>query len=51
MAPVIKHKIFNIYALHELSGFGITEEDADLDLPMFIAEHDMSLHGVRFFNP
>jgi hypothetical protein len=51
MAPVIKHKIFNIYALQELSSVGIAEEDSDLDLPMFIAEHDMSLHGVRIYNP
>ena len=50
MAPVIKHKICNIYALPELSTFGITEEDMDLDIPMFIAEHDMSLHGLRYFN-
>jgi len=35
----------------ELSTVGITEEDADLDIPMFIAEHDMSLHGIRYYNP
>ena len=51
MAPSIKSKICNIFALQELSSVGITEEDCDLDIPMFIAEHDMTLHGIRYYNP
>ncbi|QQP35350.1 Uncharacterized protein FKW44_023546 [Caligus rogercresseyi] len=48
MAPAIKNKILNIHALSELSEQVNTKE---LDLPMFITEHDMSLNGLRFYEP
>lgn len=51
MAPAIKNKICNIFALQELTTVGITEEDSDLDIPMFIAEYDMTLHGIRYYSP
>ncbi|CAB4056880.1 Protein GDAP2 homolog [Lepeophtheirus salmonis] len=44
MAPAIKNKIINIHALSELEPHLNTKE---LNLPMFITEHDMSLNGLR----
>ena len=58
MAPAIKKKIVNIHALKELSstqtngaGVGLIEEDANLSLPMFIAEYDMTINGLRYYRP
>nr|ACO15636.1 Rho GTPase-activating protein 1 [Caligus clemensi] len=48
MAPAIKNKILNIHALSELTPHLNTKE---LNLPMFITEHDMSLNGLRFYEP
>lgn len=48
MAPAIKNKIQNIHCLTELTPVLDTKE---LDLPMFITEHDMSLNGLRFYQP
>uniref|UniRef100_A0A0K2V1N5 CRAL-TRIO domain-containing protein n=1 Tax=Lepeophtheirus salmonis TaxID=72036 RepID=A0A0K2V1N5_LEPSM len=48
MAPAIKNKIINIHALSELEPHLNTKE---LNLPMFITEHDMSLNGLRFYEP
>jgi hypothetical protein len=47
----LKKLISTLTQFQELSTVGITEEDCDLDLPMFIPEHDMSLHGLRYYNP
>ena len=62
MAPAIKKKIVNIHALKELScsnngstgnggGVGLIDEDANLSLPMFIAEYDMTINGLRYYRP
>ena len=58
MAPAIKKKIVNIHALKELStdqldgeGVGLIEDDANLSLPMFIPEYDMTINGLRYYKP
>jgi len=57
MAPAIKKKIVNIHALKELSstemsgeGVGLIEDDANLSLPMFIPEYDMTINGLRYYS-
>ena len=54
MAPAIKKKIHNVHALKELNTIGLGQDmDASesLSIPMFIAEHDMSLNGLRYYKP
>ena len=53
-----KKKIVNIHALKELStdqldgeGVGLIEDDANLSLPMFIPEYDMTINGLRYYKP
>ena len=57
MAPAIKKKLINVHALEELSsndmteGVGLIHEEANLSLPMFITEYDMSINGLRYYRP
>jgi len=48
MAPAIKQKIHNVYAVTELDAH---IKSTQFDIPMFIQEYDMSLHGLRFYQP
>lgn len=48
MAPAIKHKIHNAHAIQDLSP---TIESRNFEIPMFVTEHDMSINGLRFYQP
>jgi len=48
MAPVIKHKIHNVYAVTELDHH---IHSTQFDIPMFIQEYDMSINGLRYYQP
>jgi hypothetical protein len=48
MAPAIKHKIHNVYAVTELDSI---IHSTQFDIPMFIQEHDMTINGLRFYQP
>jgi len=45
MAPAIKPKIRNVSGLHEL--FSVIAEPNQLQIPVFISEHDITLNGFR----
>lgn len=45
MAPAIKPKIRNVAGLHEL--FSMIAEPNQLQIPVFISEHDITLNGFR----
>jgi len=54
MAPAIKKKIHNVHALRELNTIGLGQDmDASesLSIPVFIAEHDMTINGLRYYRP
>jgi len=48
MAPAIKHKIHNVYAAKELD---LHIHSTQFEIPMFIQEYDMSIHGLRYYQP
>jgi len=48
MAPAIKQKLHNIYQVKELDSVIASTE---FDIPMFIQEHDMSINGLRYYQP
>lgn len=48
MAPAIKHKIHNIHAVADLDN---VIHSTQFDIPMFIQEYDMTLHGLRYYQP
>jgi len=48
MAPAIKHKLHNIHEVKELDS---VINPAEFDIPMFIQEYDMSLNGLRHYQP
>lgn len=48
MAPAIKQKIHNIYAVTELDAY---IQSTQFDIPMFIQEYDMSINGLRYYQP
>lgn len=48
MAPAIKNKIFYVKALEELNA---SMDVNGLSIPMFITEQDMTLNGIRYYQP
>lgn len=48
MAPAIKHKIYNIHAVTELESI---IHSTQFDIPMFIQEYDMTINGLRYYQP
>lgn len=48
MAPAIKHKIHNVHAVTELETVILSTQ---FDIPMFIQEYDMTINGLRFYQP
>lgn len=50
MAPAIKHKMHNVNALRHLWS-SLAADTENLELPVFIEEHDMSVNGVRSYKP
>jgi hypothetical protein len=48
MAPAIKHKLHNIHEVKELDQ---VINSTEFDIPMFIQEYDMSINGLRYYQP
>jgi len=48
MAPAIKQKLHNVYEVKELDSIILSTE---FDIPMFIQEYDMSINGLRYYQP
>lgn len=48
MASAIKHKLHNIYEVKELD---LVINSTEFDIPMFIQEYDMSINGLRYYQP
>jgi len=48
MAPAIKHKLHNVYEVKELDSI---INSTEFDIPMFIQEYDMSINGLRYYQP
>jgi len=48
MAPAIKQKLHNVYEVKELDNIILSTE---FDIPMFIQEYDMSINGLRYYQP
>jgi len=48
MAPAIKHKLHNVHCAAELD---TVISSTQFDIPMFIQEYDMSVNGLRFYQP
>ena len=65
MAPAIKQKLHNVYEVKEkyrdttlvqCECFKVKELDSiihstEFDIPMFIQEYDMSINGLRYYQP
>ena len=64
MAPAIKQKLHNVYEvfkemINEVVNniiFQVKELDSiifstEFDIPMFIQEYDMSINGLRYYQP